>query len=46
MGIVGQQNENCADPKVKNTNSNTPWDLEQENDKLKDTKSYWALNEG
>ena len=43
MGIVGQQNEDCADPKAKNTN--TPWDLEQENGKLKDTKSYWALNE-
>ena len=33
-----------GDAKVKADDGKTPWDLAQENDKLKDTKAYWALN--
>ena len=45
MGIVGQQNEDCADPKAKDKDGKTPWHFVQSNDKLKDTKGYWALND-
>ena len=34
-----------ADAKVKNEKGKTPWDLAQENEKLKGTKGYWALND-
>lgn len=34
-----------ASIKVKNKNGKTPWDLAQENEKLKGTKGYWALND-
>ena len=35
-----------ADAKTKNKNGKTPWDLAQENEELKGTKGYWALNDG
>ncbi|MDA8859883.1 ankyrin repeat domain-containing protein [Paracoccaceae bacterium] len=34
-----------ADGKAKNKNSETPWDLAHENEKLKGTAAYWALND-
>ena len=34
-----------ADAKPENKDGKTPWDLVQSNVKLKDTKSYWALND-
>ena len=34
-----------ADAKVKNEEGKTPRDLAQENEKLKGTKAYWALND-
>jgi ankyrin repeat protein len=34
-----------ADAKAKNKKGETPWDLAQENEKLKGTKGYWALND-
>ena len=34
-----------ADAKAKNKLGKTPWDFAQENDKLKGTKAYWALND-
>ena len=34
-----------ASIKVKNKNGKMPWDLAQENEKLKGTKGYWALND-
>ena len=34
-----------ADAKAKNKEGKTPWDLAQENEKLKGTKGYWALND-
>ena len=34
-----------ADAKTKNKNGKTPWDLAQENEELKGTKGYWALND-
>ena len=34
-----------ADAKVKNKEGKTPWDYAQENEKLKGTKGYWALND-
>ena len=34
-----------ADAKTKNKNGKTPWDLAQENEELKGTKRYWALND-
>jgi len=34
-----------ADAKAKNTDGKTPWDYAQENEKLKGTKGYWALND-
>ena len=34
-----------ADAKAKNKEGKTPWDLAQENDGLKGTKGYWALND-
>ena len=33
-----------ADAKAKNKLDKTPWDYAQENEKLKGTKGYWALN--
>jgi len=44
-GVIEALLEAGADPKAKNQNGKTPWDLAQYNDKLKDTKSYWALND-
>tara|TARA_B100000497_G_scaffold24372_1_gene28685 strand:- start:250 stop:486 length:237 start_codon:yes stop_codon:yes gene_type:complete len=36
-----------ADAKAKNKNKNgkTPWNFAQNNEKLKGTKGYWALND-
>ena len=34
-----------ADAKVKNEEGKTPRDLAQENEKLKGTRAYWALND-
>ena len=34
-----------ADGKAKNKNGETPWDSAQENEELKGTKAYWALND-
>jgi ankyrin repeat protein len=34
-----------ADAKAKDEESKTPWDYAQENEKLKGTKGYWALND-
>ena len=34
-----------ADVKAKDEEGKTPWDYAQENDELKDTKAYWALND-
>jgi ankyrin repeat protein len=34
-----------ADGKAKSKNGETPWDLAQENEKLKGTADYWALND-
>ena len=34
-----------ADAKSEDENGETPWDLAQENEKLKGTKGYWALND-
>ena len=34
-----------ADAKAKNKEGRTPWDFAQENDKLKGSKGYWALND-
>jgi ankyrin repeat protein len=44
-GVIEALLEAGADPKAKDELGNTPWDLAQGNDKLKDTKSYWALND-
>ena len=44
-GVIKALLEAGADPKAKDQNGKTPWDLAQSNDKLKDTKSYWALND-
>ena len=33
-----------ADVKMKDSNGKTPWDLAQENQYLKGSKGYWALN--
>ncbi|MBT6300129.1 MAG: hypothetical protein HOJ24_13355 [Rhodobacteraceae bacterium] len=34
-----------ADGKVKDKKGDTPWDLAQENERLKGTEDYWALND-
>ena len=34
-----------ADAKAKDKEGKTPWGLAQENEKLKGTKGYWALND-
>ena len=34
-----------ADAKAKDKDGETPWALSQENEKLKGTKAYWALND-
>ena len=34
-----------AGSKAKNEEGKTPWDYAQENEKLKGTKGYWALND-
>ena len=34
-----------GDAKAKNKEGRTPWDFAQENDKLKGSKGYWALND-
>ena len=44
-GVIESLLEAGADPKAINDNGKTPWDLAQRNDALKDTKSYWALND-
>ena len=31
--------------RAKDKYGKTPWDLAQENEKLKGTKAYWALND-
>ena len=44
-GTIEALLEASADPKAKGEDGKTPWDLAQSNDKLKDTKGYWALND-
>ena len=44
-GVIEALLEAGADPKAKDKDGKTPWDLAQDNDWLKDTKSYWALND-
>ncbi|MDB2423806.1 hypothetical protein N9X05_17905 [Paracoccaceae bacterium] len=34
-----------ADAKAKNKEGKTPWDYAQNNERLKGTKNYWALND-
>ena len=34
-----------ADAKAKDNNGKSPWDYAQDNEDLKGTKGYWALNE-
>ncbi|MER3461249.1 MAG: hypothetical protein C4303_09295 [candidate division GAL15 bacterium] len=34
-----------ANPKAKNDDGQTPWDLIQKNDKLKNTDAYWRMND-
>ncbi|MDG2404548.1 MAG: ankyrin repeat domain-containing protein, partial [Paracoccaceae bacterium] len=34
-----------ADGKAKNKEGKTPWDFAQDNEDLKGTKGYWALND-
>ena len=34
-----------ADPRAKNSDGKTPWDLAQENEELKGSKAFWALND-
>ena len=34
-----------ADPKAEDADGKSPWDFAQENEKLKGTKAYWALND-
>ena len=33
-----------ADARLNDTVGKTPWDYAEENEKLKGTKAYWALN--
>ena len=44
-GVIETLLEAGADPKVINDDGKTPWDLAKLNDALKNTKSYWALND-
>ena len=44
-GVIQALLDSGADAKTKNKNGKTPWDLAQENDSLKGTKGYWALND-
>ena len=44
-GVIELLLEAGADPKAINDDGETPWDLAKGNDALKDTKSYWALND-
>ena len=44
-GVIESLLEAGADPKAKTNDGRTPWDLAKLNDALKDTKSYWALND-
>ena len=34
-----------ADPKAETINGKKPWDLAKENENLKGSKDYWALND-
>ena len=44
-GVIASLLEAGADPKAKQDTGETPWNLAKRNDALKDTKSYWALND-
>ena len=44
-GVIQPLLDAGADAKAKNKDGKTPWDLAQENEKLKGTKGYWALND-
>ena len=44
-GVIQALLDSGADAKTKNKNGKTPWDLAQENEELKGTKGYWALND-
>ena len=44
-GVIQALLDSGADAKTKNNDGKTPWDLAQENEELKGTKGYWALND-
>ena len=44
-GVIESLLKDGADPKAKKDDGETVWDLAKRNDALKDTKSYWALND-
>ena len=44
-GVIQALLDAGADAKAKNKAGKTPWDQAQKNEKLKDTKGYWALND-
>ena len=44
-GVIQALLDAGADAKAKNKEGKTPWDLAQENEELKGTKGYWALND-
>ena len=44
-GVIEKLLSAGADPKAKGKEGRTPWDFAQENENLKGTKGYWALND-
>ena len=45
IGVIEVLLEAGADPKAITENGKTPWDFAKKNEKLKGTKSLWALND-